>query len=215
MNWKNPKAKNPSIERSTTHTQKKKTNDGRISALTKPLHSQVIYDIEIDDNFYYMHFRLNLRNKIVDYFFFFFRRCWCCCYYYSISFRSFHFVCFFFRCARSCLTMFIFFDFTLPLHSYVFLAVHWNLRARILRLNAIFRTREIHRQRRWLKGWKRRASHFFHSIHLSEIFWACSLCFIPRSLSLSLAHFLRLDSSDVATLPMEREGWQERDRSYI
>lgn len=36
---------------------------------TKPLHSQVIYDIEIDDNFYYMHFRLNLRNKIVDYFF--------------------------------------------------------------------------------------------------------------------------------------------------
>lgn len=38
------------------------------SALTQPLHSQVIYDIEIDDNFYYMHFRLNLRNKIVDFF---------------------------------------------------------------------------------------------------------------------------------------------------
>lgn len=28
---------------------------------------RVIYNIEIDDNFYYMHFRLNLRNKTVDY----------------------------------------------------------------------------------------------------------------------------------------------------
>ena len=56
-------------------SNKKKQNEGEhrerawISALTKPLHNQVIYDIEIDDNFYYMHFRLNLRNKIVDCFF--------------------------------------------------------------------------------------------------------------------------------------------------
>lgn len=28
---------------------------------------RVIYNIEINDNFYYMHFRLNLRNKTVDY----------------------------------------------------------------------------------------------------------------------------------------------------
>lgn len=45
----------------------KKKRETRISVLTMPLHSQVIYDIEIDDNFYYMHFRLNLRNKIADY----------------------------------------------------------------------------------------------------------------------------------------------------
>lgn len=60
-------------EKKTKHTwQKKKLHSPaamwtRISAPTKPPHTQVIYDIEIDDNFYYMHFRLNLRNKIVDY----------------------------------------------------------------------------------------------------------------------------------------------------
>lgn len=54
-------------EKQTAKTRQKSTRPDQHK--TKPLHSQVIYDIEIDDNFYYMHFRLNLRNKIVDYFF--------------------------------------------------------------------------------------------------------------------------------------------------
>lgn len=112
----------------------------RISAPTKPPHTQVIYDIEIDDNFYYMHFRLNLRNKIVDYSPLFF--CCVCVFlmpvslwrchitncYFSLFLIVFQYICSVnaigVQCARirsfySCLTMFIFFDFILVLHSCV------------------------------------------------------------------------------------------------
>lgn len=158
----------------------------RISAPTKPPHTQVIYDIEIDDNFYYMHFRLNLRNKIVDYSPHFFLcvvflmpvslwRCHITNCNFSLFLIVFGYICSVnaigvhsarIRSFYSCLTMFIFFDFILVLHSCV-LANEFTLTVKLRaytkkKLKMVWKPNSEHRMLETTengKGWTRRDVH--------------------------------------------------------